>query len=235
MKNKLLLLVTTILIIFPFMTVNAMVDEDAFTVNQIMFISEGDIIDTVDVFDNNRLIIPSDPVKENATFLGWYTDSTLLNKYDFNKPVTENIKLYAKWKYGYQIVEDIDYKLIKKVDNNIKIKLNNNSNNLIAIKINTKLVNLSNFIYQSDSNIIEIKKEYINSLSDGMYGVEIVYTDGSVKTEFALETSEKGLLASILSTTDAISNGNLSIAVLGLSIVGVVFILFYEKKKDTNK
>ena len=37
---------------------------------------------------------PGDPIKEGFAFLGWYVGATA---YDFNKPVTTNLKLTAKW------------------------------------------------------------------------------------------------------------------------------------------
>ncbi len=40
---------------------------------------------------------PSNPKKSGYTFKGWYIDSDLKNKYDFDMPVTEDITLYAKW------------------------------------------------------------------------------------------------------------------------------------------
>ncbi len=42
---------------------------------------------------------PSDPVKENYLFLGWYSSPALTNKYDFSKPVSKNLDIYA----GYEI------------------------------------------------------------------------------------------------------------------------------------
>ena len=40
---------------------------------------------------------PLDPTKDNCTFAGWYSDSKLKNKYNFNSKVTKNLTLYAKW------------------------------------------------------------------------------------------------------------------------------------------
>ena len=40
---------------------------------------------------------PEDPKKDNYTFNGWYTDSKLKTAYDFEKTVSDNITLYAKW------------------------------------------------------------------------------------------------------------------------------------------
>lgn len=40
---------------------------------------------------------PANPTKERATFLGWYTDADCTEAYDFGKPVTENLTIYAAW------------------------------------------------------------------------------------------------------------------------------------------
>ena len=40
---------------------------------------------------------PTDPVKSNYLFRGWYTESSFINRYDFAQPVTADLKLYAKY------------------------------------------------------------------------------------------------------------------------------------------
>ncbi|MDR1588760.1 MAG: S-layer homology domain-containing protein [Oscillospiraceae bacterium] len=40
---------------------------------------------------------PADPVKDDLTFAGWYTDEILTAAYDFDTPVRNNITLYAKY------------------------------------------------------------------------------------------------------------------------------------------
>ena len=40
---------------------------------------------------------PNDPTKDCYNFVGWYTNSSLTQKYNFNKVVTKDITLYAKW------------------------------------------------------------------------------------------------------------------------------------------
>ena len=40
---------------------------------------------------------PADPEKANYLFQGWYTESSLINRYDFSQPVTKNLVLYAKY------------------------------------------------------------------------------------------------------------------------------------------
>lgn len=55
-------------------------------VNSKVFVEKGKTVPT-----------PKDPKKTNYLFSGWYKDSSLTNKYDFSKPVTQNIILYAKY------------------------------------------------------------------------------------------------------------------------------------------
>ena len=41
---------------------------------------------------------PSNPKRSKYTFEGWYTDSKYTKKWNFDKAVTKNMTLYAKWK-----------------------------------------------------------------------------------------------------------------------------------------
>ena len=58
----------------------------------------GNDIETQYIEANNKVTKPTDPTKDNATFLGWYTDENLTTEYNFDSEVTSNLKLYAKWK-----------------------------------------------------------------------------------------------------------------------------------------
>lgn len=52
---------------------------------------------SVRVAKNQQLAEPAAPTKENAVFVGWYTDPEGKNKYDFSSAVTGDLTLYAKW------------------------------------------------------------------------------------------------------------------------------------------
>lgn len=62
----------------------------------------GDVLETQTIEGGNKVIQPSDPTKYGVLFDGWYTDSTLKSKYDFNTPVNSNMILYARWKSDYK-------------------------------------------------------------------------------------------------------------------------------------
>jgi len=65
---------------------------------------------TLDVDPPNRvgfddiLSAPSEPLKTDYIFRGWYTDSDFTVEYDFSEPVTADLALYAKWEYIYWTV-----------------------------------------------------------------------------------------------------------------------------------
>lgn len=51
----------------------------------------------------NKVTKPSDPVKDKANFLGWYTDKTCNNVYDFSKNVSSEFTLYACYVSNYTV------------------------------------------------------------------------------------------------------------------------------------
>lgn len=56
-------------------------------------------IDTVQVEKDAIFTKPADPISEYADFLNWYEEPELVNEFDFTKPITESVTLYAKWDY----------------------------------------------------------------------------------------------------------------------------------------
>ena len=58
----------------------------------------GSEVKTEKVENGNTIFkLETDPTKEGYVFDGWYTDVALTQKYDFSKPVIDDMTLYAKW------------------------------------------------------------------------------------------------------------------------------------------
>ncbi len=55
------------------------------------------VLETQYVVSGGTAVQPADPEKEGYTFEGWYQDSSLEITYRFDTPVTESIRLYAKF------------------------------------------------------------------------------------------------------------------------------------------
>jgi len=51
----------------------------------------------VEVLEGQRLDIPEEPTRYGYVFVGWYTDISCINPYDFSQSVTSDMTLYAKW------------------------------------------------------------------------------------------------------------------------------------------
>ena len=63
------------------------------------------------VLENNYAVKPNDPVKSGYEFYGWYTDSSLTTRFNFQtKLINSNITLYAKWIVAGQVpVYTVDF------------------------------------------------------------------------------------------------------------------------------
>ncbi|MCQ2399904.1 MAG: InlB B-repeat-containing protein, partial [Clostridia bacterium] len=61
-----------------------------------------DRVETQTIF-LDQTVNPITPVRDDATFVGWYTDVDVYNStlFDFNTPITQSITLYARWNKNY--------------------------------------------------------------------------------------------------------------------------------------
>lgn len=59
--------------------------------------NNGTPMSAVSVENGKTVATPSEPTKQNYLFIGWYTESSFVNKYDFSKPITNDLTLYAKY------------------------------------------------------------------------------------------------------------------------------------------
>ena len=50
-----------------------------------------------DILEGDTAYRPNNPTKACSRFVGWYTNSSLTNLYNFKTPVYKNMTLYAKW------------------------------------------------------------------------------------------------------------------------------------------
>lgn len=94
--------------------------------HQVTFVyNNGTASSKVVVKDGKTVSTPKDPKKTNYIFSGWYTESSLINKYDFSKPITKNLTLYAKYEIdALTLTNKISTDLIKGV-----VKIYNKSYN----------------------------------------------------------------------------------------------------------
>ena len=101
--------------------------------NSISFISNGGTnVDTIIQDAGTAVTAPDDPTRFGYTFMGWYTESGLINKYTFSTMPNDGIVLYAKW-------EIINYSVVYHANDGINPTANptivNVQNNKRAIRL----------------------------------------------------------------------------------------------------
>jgi len=68
----------------------------------------GTDVPDVTVVYGNKLVAPASPTRTGYRFVGWYTDVSVTNVYDYNQVVEGNFTLYAKWIAVYTVTFDSD-------------------------------------------------------------------------------------------------------------------------------
>ena len=149
----------------------------------ITFITDDVTYLTTTVYENELLTKPANPTKDDLSFEGWYTDSSLTTKYDFTEPVTEGFSLYAKFietpftvtnNGGYNEGAYVEFELLP-------------ASNVSNYKVSYKKSTDSSYT-QIDSNLIRLidtttVRADILGLSKGTYSIKIETTGISTKIE----------------------------------------------------
>ncbi|MBR6080173.1 MAG: InlB B-repeat-containing protein [Treponema sp.] len=73
--------------------------------HQVTFESNGGSSIFIQKVENGKTVDkPINPKKNGCEFIDWYTDGDFSTKFDFSIPITEDVKLYAKWETVYYTV-----------------------------------------------------------------------------------------------------------------------------------
>lgn len=108
------------------------------------------------VKEGTKISEPTPPTKSGYDFLGWYIDS---EKYNFDKPITEDIYLKAKWlNSNTNKIELINDEQEKEIKDNSDIKSNVNDNNSSTNTNNNNSTNTNTNKSSKSSKVEEIPK-----------------------------------------------------------------------------
>ena len=83
---------------------------------KVTFVNGSDRSNVIYVNDGDRVTMPSDPVKNNYVFIGWFSDYSCTRRYDFSKSVHSDLTLYAKFELdASKITNEISQNTMKSI------------------------------------------------------------------------------------------------------------------------
>lgn len=85
-------------------------------------VNGGSEIEAVEVDRGSCIDAPLIPVREGYTFRGWYTDNEFIYRFNFNKPIENDVTLYAKWNetFKFELINGEYYSLTECIISNEK-------------------------------------------------------------------------------------------------------------------
>lgn len=136
----------------------------------------------------------------------------------------------------YKILSDKQTYILNS-NNAISITADGNLNKLTGIMVDGILISSENYDLENGSTVLTLKSSYLDTLSVGNHTLEFVYSDGSVETLFAVSNAKDKVLASNKNTINPQTGDNIIfyIAMLGLSLIGLVGAGLYTRKHIFNK
>ena len=121
----------------------------------------------------------------------------------------------------------------------------------MGVKVDGNLVDEKNYTVKEGSTIVTLKADYLNTLSAGNHTFEIIWTDGTASTRFTVSKSDSGsdeptdnngTSGSQTDDNQQItapktgdnSHTGLWISLLGVSLAGLLSMIYVRKKKENE-
>ena len=118
-------------------------------------------------------------VEVNKTYKWLFTPAN--DNYDI---LTGEMILYPV----YQIIDGANSSWTQNTDGSgsIKIRGNGEISKFVSVMVDGSIIDPSNYTASEGSTIIELHKDYLKTLSEGIHTLAIVWTDGSASTNFTI-------------------------------------------------
>ena len=85
------------------------------------------------------------------------------------------------------IIEGINGSWTKNSDKTLIFRANGDFSKFTGVKVNGTLIDAKNYTAVSDSTMITLKADYLNTLSVGNHTLTVVYNDGECSTNFEVK------------------------------------------------
>ena len=148
----------------------------------------------------------------------------------------------------YEILDGANTSWEQNSDGSLSIRGSGEFSKFVGVKIDGNLVDVKNYTVKKGSTIVTLKADYLNTLSVGNHTFEIIWTDGTAATRFTVIKSDSG------SDEPKDNDGNqtddnqqitapktgdnshtvLWISLLGVSLAGLLSMMYVRKKKENE-
>ena len=164
--------------------------------------------------------------------------------------VTENTTP-APGSVDYEILDGANTSWEQNSDGSLSIRGSGAISKFVGVKVDGNLVDVKNYTVKEGSTIVTLKADYLNTLSVGNHTFEIIWTDGTASTRFTVSKSDSGSdeptdnNGTSGSQTDDNhqitapktgdnSHTGLWISLLGVSLAGLLSMIYVRKKKENE-
>ena len=89
----------------------------------------------------------------------------------------------------YKFLEGANGKWTKSSDKNLAFRANGEFSKFTGVKVDGTKIDADKYTAVSGSTIVNVKKEYLETLSVGKHTLTVVYTDGECSTEFEIKAA----------------------------------------------
>ena len=232
------------------------VEKECLVVKDVQWIDTSDTVAAADTGYTVRIILATD---RGVVFAGDINDITVkvngneVASADKSISTDENTnELTVVYKFTKTEAEDDNkqplYKFIEGANgswtNNgngtLTFRANGDFSKFTGVKIDGTLIDPKNYTAKSGSTIITLKADYLKTLSVGTHKLTVAYNDGECSTNFVVKTASEQTNPTEGDKTDTTSpqtgdNSNLLlwVALLFVSIAGIIGTVVYSKRKNS--
>ncbi len=132
---------------------------------------------------------------------------------------------------NYKIIEGANSYWEQNIEGTLTFRINGDISKFLGVKVDNSWVDSKNYIVDSGSTIVTLKNEYLKTLSANTHKITFIYTDGECSTNFEIKKSGEIYENSDVPKTGDNSNIILWTSLFSVSILGIILIAIYSRKK----
>ena len=106
--------------------------------------------------------------------------------------VTAAHTIAVTFKVEYRIIDGADSSWTQNTDGSLIIRGNGAFSRFLNVKVDGQVIDPVNYTVREGSTIVELKADYLKTLSEGSHTFELEWTDGSAGTSFTVARNTSG-------------------------------------------